>query len=171
MSAWKCSECGSTNAKRRAKGLCQKCYHRQYIAMRTAADPRYHARESRASYQRNRENRLARMREKRRRLKWEVIEKLGGKCACCGETTLEFLTVHHIDNDGADHRRKTATNSGRASSVKIHRDIRNQGFPRDRYGVLCSNCNSSIGWWGYCPHTHTRSTKYPIRLGSPLPPR
>ena len=169
MSVWKCSECGSTETYKRAKGVCQKCYHRQYIAKRTVIDPQYRARESRQSYERNKESRIATMREKRRRLKWEVIEHLGGKCACCGETALEFLTVDHINGDGAEHRRNL-TGKNRGGSVRVYKDIRNQGYPKDKYRVLCFNCNCSIGCWGYCPHTHLRDTKYPIRLGSPLPP-
>jgi len=168
MSQWKCSECGSTKTKRRAKGLCQKCYQRAMKARRYAADPTWRAKESRASYLRNREPRLASMREKRRQLKWTTIERLGGKCACCGETSPEFLTVDHINGDGAAHR-KGLTGKSRASSMKIYKDIRNQGYPLDKYRVLCFNCNCAIGCWGYCPHTHTRQTKYPIRLGSPLP--
>ena len=26
------------------------------------------------------------------------------------------------------------------------------GFPKDKYRLLCHNCNQSMGWYGYCPH-------------------
>src|SRR3990167_1413451 len=135
MSQWKCSECGSTETKRRAKGMCAKCYHIQYLAKREADDPGLRARQSRESYHRHREKRIAKITEKNRELKWEIIRRLGGKCACCGEATPEFMTIDHIHNDGASHR-KRVTGSSRASSPMIYRDIRNQGIPKDKYRVL-----------------------------------
>ena len=160
---WQCSECASTNTWKRAKGLCRKCYRATFIAKRYAINPRWRADESKASYQRNRTKALARTLEQRRALKWEVLEALGGKCACCGETMAEFLTVDHINGDGAAHR-KQLTGKTRASSIKIYRDIRKRGFPKDQFRVLCFNCNCAIGSWGYCPHAHTRTTKYPQQL-------
>lgn len=38
--------------------------------------------------------------------KEEVASHYGGKCSCCGETTIEFLLFHHSRLDGAEHRRK-----------------------------------------------------------------
>jgi hypothetical protein len=159
---------GETETKRRAKGLCHKCYRKLYAKKRAERDPQWRSREGKKMYQKHKTNYADRQRERHRNLKWLVIEQLGGKCACCGETTMEFLTVDHINGDGAAHR-KSIANTARASSLMIYKDIRNQGFPRDKYRVLCFNCNCSIGCWGYCPHTHSRTTKYPIRLGSPLP--
>jgi hypothetical protein len=81
-----------------------------------------------------------------------VIDNLGGKCACCGETMREFLTVDHVNGDGSEHRKALSGNS-RSSSIQIYREIRRLGYPRDRFRVLCFNCNCAIGCWGYCPHT------------------
>src|SRR5437879_1511989 len=36
--------------------------------------------------------------------KKEAITLLGGLCASCGETNPNVLEVHHINNNGADHR-------------------------------------------------------------------
>ena len=161
MSVWQCSECGSTDTHKRSMGLCRKCYKKMSAKRRREREPEQRAEESKAYYQANREKILKRQAEKHRQLKWDCIEALGGKCACCGETALEFLTIDHINGDGASHRR-TITGRSRASSPKIYKDIRNQGYPKDKYRVLCMNCNFSYGLWGYCPHTHTRETKYPI---------
>ncbi|HEC74802.1 MAG TPA: hypothetical protein ENI26_10605 [Methylophaga aminisulfidivorans] len=79
-------------------------------------------------------------------MKVEVIKGLGGKCVCCGESCKEFLTVDHINGDGAAHRERLKR------SYAVYRDIRNQNFPRDKYRLLCSNCHNSISWYGYCPH-------------------
>ncbi len=69
------------------------------------------------------------------------------KCACCGETHIEFLTIDHINNDGAKHRKDI--NSGGGHS--FYRWLINNNFPQG-YRVLCFNCNCSLGMYGYCPH-------------------
>jgi len=81
-----------------------------------------------------------------RLLKQEVIHAYGGKCECCGESHIEFLTIDHIKGDGAEHRAKCG--KGR----KIYADIKRQGFPKDKYRCLCLNCNIALGFYGYCPH-------------------
>ena len=47
-------------------------------------------------------------------IKKEVLDHYGtdgAKCAVCGETKLNFLCLDHINNDGAEHRRKFNINS------------------------------------------------------------
>lgn len=77
----------------------------------------------------------------------EMIEAYGGACACCGESHHEFLTIDHIDGDGAAERRENAM-----VGAKIARVLRERGWPKDRYRLLCFNCNCSLGIRGYCPH-------------------
>lgn len=97
-------------------------------------------------YQRNRERILKQRRAKDRALKKEIIDAYGGICECCGESMIEFLTIDHINNDGAKHRAKVG--SGR----RMYQDIKDQGFPEDIFQVLCFNCNITRGFYGYCPH-------------------
>jgi len=73
-----------------------------------------------------------------------VMETLGGKCACCGETHPAFLTLDHVQNDGAKDRR--------LHRHLLMRRIINEGFPRDKYQVLCWNCNAAKHFAGACPH-------------------
>ncbi len=40
------------------------------------------------------------------RLRREVLDAYGHQCACCSETTAEFLAVDHIDGRGGEHRRE-----------------------------------------------------------------
>ena len=82
-----------------------------------------------------------------RKLKQDLIDAYGGCCACCGTKEFEFLTLDHINGDGAQHRRKHLT------SYSIYTEIRKLGYPKDAYRILCMNCNFSIGMYGYCPHT------------------
>lgn len=52
----------------------------------------------------------------------QVITAFGGKCQCCGETDHRFLTLDHIN--------------GR----------------KDKFQILCFNCNCAKGIYGICPH-------------------
>lgn len=80
----------------------------------------------------------------RRRL--ELLERYGGKCACCGETRYQFLAIDHINGGGGKHRR---TETG-ATNIGYY--LRKQGFP-EGYRVLCHNCNHAIARYTICPHT------------------
>jgi len=78
-------------------------------------------------------------------LKNQVYLHYGCKCACCGETIEEFLTIDHINNDGAKQRKKNF--AGRPFYQWI---IRNN-YPADLQ-VLCMNCNWGKRTNGVCPH-------------------
>jgi hypothetical protein len=78
----------------------------------------------------------------RMKLKREVVEHYGGKCACCGITRIEFLCFDHINNDGSAHRRVI----GR---YPMARWLKSHGFP-DGFQVLCWNCNSAKQILGEC---------------------
>lgn len=80
--------------------------------------------------------------------KRKVIEAYGGKCACCGENTIEFLTIDHINNDGAEDRK----NNGNKIGGKLYRWLIKNNFPQNGYQILCYNCNCAKGFFGYCPH-------------------
>lgn len=84
------------------------------------------------------------------RLKEQLVKAYGGKCVCCGETAIEFLTIDHINGKGAEHRRQLGSNT--ASGSNFYRWLRNNGFPKDNFQLLCYNCNCSKGMNGYCPH-------------------
>lgn len=73
-----------------------------------------------------------------------VFGHYGRHCACCGEATPEFLTIDHVNNNGAEHRRTDAKGSLYYWLVK-------QGFPSG-FQTLCWNCNCAKGKYGYCPH-------------------
>jgi hypothetical protein len=80
----------------------------------------------------------------RRKRRIDAIEKLGGKCECCGETRMEFLAIDHIN--GLKQRKRDETGDGLVWKV------RQSGFSKEMYRVLCHNCNSALGFYGYCPH-------------------
>jgi hypothetical protein len=84
------------------------------------------------------------------RCKEQVFAAYGGyKCSCCGETEPMFLSIDHIDNDGAKER-KSGLYAG--SGTAFYGWLRKNGFPTG-YQVLCMNCQ--IGKHkngGVCPH-------------------
>ncbi len=100
----------------------------------------------------NRAARLASNKAGNDALRSEMVAAYGGRCACpgCDVTEQAFLTVDHIENDGAEHRR----NIGRFGGIQFYRYLRAQGFPRDRYQLLCWNCNLAKHIYGSCPHAH-----------------
>lgn len=100
-----------------------------------------------------------RARQTRRRRRMAVFEAYGGAvCACCGEDIYEFLTIDHIEGDGASHRRDVP-----ASKSDIYGWLRKNNFPPG-FRVLCMNCNFALGYHGYCPH---RGWTQPTRNGRP----
>jgi len=84
-------------------------------------------------------------RERILRLRMRVINGYGGKCACCGETEIKFLSIDHKFN-GKGNPAKRHPNS-RAMYWYILREK----FP-DNMQILCHNCNFSKGAYGKCPH-------------------
>lgn len=82
-------------------------------------------------------------------LKDEVYTAYGGwRCACCGETERSFLTIDHVNQDGAKMRK-----SGKHSSPeRMYRWLKKKGFP-DGYQILCMNCQFGRKHNdGVCPH-------------------
>lgn len=102
---------------------------------------------NKAQYTQHREKRVVWMRAYRGDLKKQVVDAYGGCCACCGEAKIEFLTIDHVNNDGAAHRRELGVSGGPI----LHRHIIERGFPAD-FQILCWNCNGAKGVYGRCPH-------------------
>lgn len=76
----------------------------------------------------------------------QILEKLGGKCSCCSETTTVFLTIDHINGGGNAERMKVGKS-------RYYKYIVMQGIPPDKYRILCYNCNAAYMILGYCPHS------------------
>ena len=84
-----------------------------------------------------------------RRVREEVIRRYGGKCACCGVSNYEFLSIDHIKGNGLKHRRKL-----NIEGQKFIFWLRRKNYPKE-FQVLCHNCNQSLGHYGFCPHRPT----------------
>lgn len=74
----------------------------------------------------------------------EVFAHYGNKCACCSIVERAFLSIDHIENDGAEHRKMAGRN--------VYSWLIRNGYP-DGFQLLCMNCN--MGRYrngGICPH-------------------
>lgn len=87
---------------------------------------------------------MARDAEARRARRDAVLAHYGGLCECCGESRREFLAVSRIGGDSAKHRK--------AINCPLVEWLLREGMP-DGFRVLCHNCNGSIGFYGFCPHS------------------
>ena len=80
-----------------------------------------------------------------------VFKMYGNKCNCpgCDESNTKFLTIDHVNNDGAKHKMKSGR---RLSGMPIYLWAINNDFP-DTLQLLCWNCNCGKQWnGGTCPH-------------------
>ncbi len=86
----------------------------------------------------------------------EVLQALGNRCACCGEDNIVFLTVDHINNDGYKEKK-----NGRRSGRALWSRVRAEGFPKDKYRILCFNCNCGRARLAnkICPHELKKETQ------------
>ena len=126
ISAW-CKDCSNKgNRERRRKRL------------------KYYKETEAKSRKRNRKTIRQWHKNKRLEMKKKIINHYGGKCACCGESRIEFLAIDHIKGGGKKHRKNIGAGN------LLYWIIRNN-YPK-RFRILCHNCNMSLGLYGYCPH-------------------
>ena len=110
----------------------------------------------RKSGRKNRMNKLWRM-----KLRLEVLIHYGGNppiCACCSEDIIEFLSIDHINNDGAKHRKELGIRRESTHGTKFYRWLRNNNFP-EGFQVLCYNCNCGRAKMEdkICPHKRAKA--------------
>lgn len=85
------------------------------------------------------------------KIRKEVLNHYGHACACCGESRYEFLAIDHINGGGVRHKKEVLGAVHKSLAIWLRANNYPPGFR-----LLCHNCNSSLGWYGYCPH-ETRS--------------
>lgn len=86
------------------------------------------------------------------RVKAEMVAEYGGECECCGEREHAFLALHHRFGDGGEERRQLRAEGRNPGGTQFYAVLRRRGWPKDRYGLLCHNCNGAVAWYGRCPH-------------------
>lgn len=89
--------------------------------------------------------------------KKKVIELYGGKCACCGISEHDFLSIDHINNDGHNDRHSNFYQ-------KLLKTTK-----RDDLQILCWNCNTSKLILGQCEHINRGAFAARAHLTSKIP--
>jgi hypothetical protein len=84
-----------------------------------------------------------------------VLVEYGGRCNCCGETEPAFLCIDHIHNDGKEHRKEVGNSM-------VYRWLLRNGCPKDRFQLLCYNCNMTKEFYGECPHQKCEVIPFPV---------
>ena len=92
------------------------------------------------------------------KLRHDAIMAYGGyECVCnhggkkCGVLVPNFLTLDHINNDGAIHRKALGGKGNLYQWLKV------KNYPPG-FQVLCYNCNCSKGHYGKCPQEEFRDS-------------
>jgi hypothetical protein len=142
-----CSRCGKVPP---AQGvlMCEDCrnYHKNWSARQWQNEEGKAKRRAKLREWQENNRELTRVRAIKylRVAKKAVFAHYGQVCACCGESNPGFLTIDHINNDGAEHRRNHGGN--------LYLNLRARGFP-EGFQTLCWNCNCGRAHnGGICPH-------------------
>jgi len=88
-----------------------------------------------------------RVRQYRLLTRYEVVQRYGGKCVCCGESRFEFLTIDHKYGGGCKHRKEL-----KVTSITFFLWLLRNNCPTDDYQLLCYNCNCAKLDDQVCPH-------------------
>jgi hypothetical protein len=100
-------------------------------------------------YPKDKERMSKRSKEKAQIIKREAMESYGGKCNCCNEDEIKFLTIDCIISD-----RKLHNEVGYGSN--FYNWLKKNNYPKDNFQCLCMNCNFAKGMFGKCPHQEKR---------------
>ena len=87
------------------------------------------------------------MRNRTQQLREEMLNVFGNRCACCGEDRKPFLTLDHIGGGGLAHRKSV----GNAAWAVLN-SVKKLGWPKDKFRILCMNCNFATRSGRECPH-------------------
>lgn len=76
--------------------------------------------------------------ERNQKDKIAAFNHYGKQCAFCNQSTFIFLTIDHINNDGAEHRK--SLRNGKNQGHNIYAWLRKNNYPKG-FQTLCYNCN------------------------------
>lgn len=128
-------------------------YQRKYMRNWRTSD--YNRACNKKYYEKYRVNELLRKKGDIMARKIEILSHYSNgtmTCACCGEKHIEFLTIDHINNDGAKHRKELA------NRITLYDWLKKNKYPSG-FRVLCYNCNCARNHCPekLCPHEIERN--------------
>ncbi len=150
-----CYDCGKASPLA-GEGRCPACKERYTTSCRQrTSETKEKTRQTNAVWrEQNRDMVRQNAKRSREKVRRETLHHYGGVCACCGESTLAFLTLDHVDGNGNIHRR--ALFGENISGHVFYRKMQQLGYP-DGLQVLCWNCNMAKAHYGICPHQQPSS--------------
>jgi len=84
----------------------------------------------------------------------KVFAHYGTECECCGEPNEKLLSIDHINDDGAEHRRRIRT--------RIASWLVKNNYPPG-FRILCFGCNAGRYLnGGICPHEEEFQKEYAL---------
>lgn len=154
-----CSHCRTNPVAGVASDWCKACFALYRRLKRSERLARGHCAECDSGpvpglrvCERHREATNRRNIEYSRRLKARVYQAYGNKCKCCGESEQCFLTLDHVNNDGANHRRSLGWTYKHGARAVFYKWVIDNQFPA-MIQLLCMNCNfGKTRNKGVCPH-------------------
>src|SRR3990167_5866813 len=81
--------------------------------------------------------------------KLEIITNYGKVCNCCAESEHYFLTIDHPLGNGKQDRAKY-------KSIGFYEGLKQKGYPKKGYQLLCMNCNFGTRYKQICPHKRNK---------------
>lgn len=133
----------SSNTLPKWSEVSRKEYYKAYRALNRLKVQGY----SRDWRSKNKEWDVEQNRLERVRVKNDVFSHYSGgeiKCKSCGFNDIRALQLDHINNDGAEERRRVG-HSRTSAGGTFYRWLRKNGFPPG-YQILCANCNWVKEW-------------------------
>jgi hypothetical protein len=101
------------------------------------------------------------------KLRRNVLEAYGGRCTCCGLEDMDFLSLDHVNNDGAEERQLLRSQGLPTKGPAFYRWPARNAYPQDLQ-VLCFNRNFAEGLdGGICP-PRSRETRSDLFSGPRL---
>lgn len=120
--------------KKRGSCICKKCNNDKMQQWR-----RLHREQANElalkHYRKNPKKHHLAVNKSRVKVRLDMIIAYGGKCVNCGITDFDVIDLDHINNNGAEHRRKNLY------GYNLYRYLKKLNFPKDEYQLLCRNCN------------------------------
>ena len=87
--------------------------------------------------------------EKKLKIKKECYKAYGNKCKCCNEKEFDFLVIDHI---GGRNKRIERDKRKHKYGYYEYLRLKKLNYPKDKYQLLCMNCNFAIRGGKICPH-------------------
>lgn len=109
------------------------------LRLRYRTHRKEHLKQTLAYYYAHRATSLPKHQKYRRKLRTEVLEKLGNKCCKCGFLDWRALQVDHKRGGGYNARKQKEK-----GYIALHRNVLKHGSKK--YQLLCANCNWIKRW-------------------------